>query len=259
MAFTHGSTSTGTACTSAYSAVRARGGRSFTTTCKRPRRWASTPTGWATTRSGAAPAGWRWPRWRSRPGPSAWARWSTASIFVARSSSPVPPRTWIAGAGRLAETIQVVRRLWDSTPFTFAGTHHRVADANVLPGPAQQPRVPILIAGGGERATLRLVAQYADTSNFGPSRWTGSAYNANDVRRKCAAVRGLSTALRAAQRALQRGPQAAESERRSSSTHRLVGRCGRRGSLRARPAAPDYWPGYDGLGWTISRDTCRRS
>ena len=77
----------------------------------------------------------------------------------------------------------------------MAGTHYRVADANVTPGPAQQPRVPILIAGGGERVTLRLVAQYADLANFGPSRWTGSAFDAADVRRKCAALRGHCAAL----------------------------------------------------------------
>jgi len=96
---------------------------------------------------------------------------------------------------RLEETIQIVRGLWQPTPLTFAGRHFRVADANVPPGPAQQPRVPILIAGGGERVTLRQVAQYADMSNFGPSRWTGSAFDAEDVRRKCAALHGHCEAL----------------------------------------------------------------
>jgi alkanesulfonate monooxygenase SsuD/methylene tetrahydromethanopterin reductase-like flavin-dependent oxidoreductase (luciferase family) len=96
---------------------------------------------------------------------------------------------------RLAETIQIVRGLWEPTPLTFAGTHYRVSDANVSPGPVQRPRVPILVAGGGERVTLRLVAQHADMSNFGPSRWTGSAFDADDVRRKCAALRGHGAAL----------------------------------------------------------------
>jgi alkanesulfonate monooxygenase SsuD/methylene tetrahydromethanopterin reductase-like flavin-dependent oxidoreductase (luciferase family) len=96
---------------------------------------------------------------------------------------------------RLAEAIQIVRGLWEPTPFTFTGTHYRVADANVPPGPVQRPRVPILVAGGGERVTLRLVAQHADASNFGPSRWTGSAFDADDVRRKCAALRAHCAAL----------------------------------------------------------------
>jgi alkanesulfonate monooxygenase SsuD/methylene tetrahydromethanopterin reductase-like flavin-dependent oxidoreductase (luciferase family) len=96
---------------------------------------------------------------------------------------------------RLAETVQIVRGLWGPPPLTFAGEHYHVVDANVPPGPVQKPRVPIPVAGGGEQVTLRLVAQYADMSNFGPSRWTGSGFDADDVRRKCAALGGHCEAL----------------------------------------------------------------
>jgi alkanesulfonate monooxygenase SsuD/methylene tetrahydromethanopterin reductase-like flavin-dependent oxidoreductase (luciferase family) len=54
----------------------------------------------------------------------------------------------------------------------------------MAPGPPQQPRVPLLIAGGGEKVTLRQVAQYADVANFGPHRDVGGAFNLQDVRRK---------------------------------------------------------------------------
>jgi len=84
----------------------------------------------------------------------------------------------------LAETIDVTRGLWDS-PLT----RHRLAGAQVRPGPVQQPRVPILIGGGGERTTLRLVARYADVSNFGAHEWTGGAFGVDDVRRKCDVLR----------------------------------------------------------------------
>jgi alkanesulfonate monooxygenase SsuD/methylene tetrahydromethanopterin reductase-like flavin-dependent oxidoreductase (luciferase family) len=89
----------------------------------------------------------------------------------------------------LEETIQVVQGLWRTTPYTYHGQHVQVSNARVLHGPVQQPHVPLLIAGGGERVTLRQVAQFADMSNFGAHEWTGSAFQLEDVQRKCAALR----------------------------------------------------------------------
>lgn len=98
-------------------------------------------------------------------------------------------------ATRLAaveETIRIVLGLWDEPPVTFVSDHFdhfRVEGANVRPGPIQQPRVPLLIAGGGEKVTLRQVARYADASNFSPHIQAGSAFEPADVRRKLAALR----------------------------------------------------------------------
>ncbi len=89
----------------------------------------------------------------------------------------------------LEETIQMVHGLWGEHPFTYQGAHFQVADASVAPGPVQQPHVPLLIAGGGERVTLRQVAQYADVSNFGAHAWAGSAFTLDDVRRKYEVLR----------------------------------------------------------------------
>jgi alkanesulfonate monooxygenase SsuD/methylene tetrahydromethanopterin reductase-like flavin-dependent oxidoreductase (luciferase family) len=89
----------------------------------------------------------------------------------------------------LEETIQIVRGLWGESTFTFTGAHFQVRQSNAHPGPLQQPRVPLLIAGGGEHVTLRQVGQYADASNFGPSDYTGSAFSLEDVERKLAALR----------------------------------------------------------------------
>jgi alkanesulfonate monooxygenase SsuD/methylene tetrahydromethanopterin reductase-like flavin-dependent oxidoreductase (luciferase family) len=77
-----------------------------------------------------------------------------------------------------------VRGLLGEEPFTYQGTHLQVTDATTAPGPVQQPCVTLLIAGGGERGTLRQVAQYADMSNFGPHPDVGSAFVLDDVRRK---------------------------------------------------------------------------
>ena len=74
-----------------------------------------------------------------------------------------PPRERLEA---LEETIQILTGVWADAPFTFEGKHLRVKEARVQPGPVQTPRVPLLIGGGGERSTLRLVARYADASNI---------------------------------------------------------------------------------------------
>jgi alkanesulfonate monooxygenase SsuD/methylene tetrahydromethanopterin reductase-like flavin-dependent oxidoreductase (luciferase family) len=89
---------------------------------------------------------------------------------------------------RLEETVRIVSRLLRAEALTFAGEYYQI-DAYALPlGPVQQPWVPLLIAGGGERVTLRQVAQYADLSNFGEHTYTGGARTLDDVRRKLAAL-----------------------------------------------------------------------
>lgn len=89
----------------------------------------------------------------------------------------------------LDETVRIVRGVWGTEPFTFEGRHFRVAEAYVRPGPVQQPYVPLLIAGGGERGTLPRVARYADASNFGAHRNIGSAFTMDDVVRKLDVLR----------------------------------------------------------------------
>jgi alkanesulfonate monooxygenase SsuD/methylene tetrahydromethanopterin reductase-like flavin-dependent oxidoreductase (luciferase family) len=90
---------------------------------------------------------------------------------------------------RLDEAVRVVRGLWGEPPYTFRGAHWQVEGANIRQGPVQRPRVPLLIAGGGERVTLRQVAQYADAANFSADEWSGSAVTEADVRRKFDALR----------------------------------------------------------------------
>jgi alkanesulfonate monooxygenase SsuD/methylene tetrahydromethanopterin reductase-like flavin-dependent oxidoreductase (luciferase family) len=86
----------------------------------------------------------------------------------------------------LAEALRVVCPLLRGETVTYQGAHCQVAGATLQPPAVQQPRVPILIGGGGERTTLRLVAQYADASSLGAGPWGGAASTADDVRRKYA-------------------------------------------------------------------------
>lgn len=89
----------------------------------------------------------------------------------------------------LEETVAIVRGLWTGAPFSFEGEHFRVHDATMRGLPVQQPFVPLLIGGGGEKVTLRQVARFADVSNFAPHEWSGSAFEVADVARKYGALR----------------------------------------------------------------------
>jgi alkanesulfonate monooxygenase SsuD/methylene tetrahydromethanopterin reductase-like flavin-dependent oxidoreductase (luciferase family) len=89
----------------------------------------------------------------------------------------------------LEEAVHVVVGVWGEAPFSYHGQHFQVHEAKVWPAPVQQPHVPLLIAGGGERVTLRQVAAYADVCNFGAHPFMGSAFDLEDVRRKFSVLR----------------------------------------------------------------------
>ena len=92
---------------------------------------------------------------------------------------PVPERQ-----AALAEYVQIIRGVWGPEPFSFRGHYHSTERERVVPPPVQRPSPPLILAGGGERTALQLVARYADACNFGPGHATGLARTSDDVRRK---------------------------------------------------------------------------
>ena len=66
---------------------------------------------------------------------------------------------------RLEDALQICRAMFTQPRSTFQGKRHHVDGAYNVPQPVQPGGPKILIGGGGERKTLRLVAQYADMWN----------------------------------------------------------------------------------------------
>lgn len=67
---------------------------------------------------------------------------------------------------RLEETVQICLQMWSPEDGPFIGKHYRLEETLCVPAPISRPRPPIMIAGGGEKKTLRLVAKYADACNI---------------------------------------------------------------------------------------------
>ena len=65
----------------------------------------------------------------------------------------------------LEDAVQIIREMWTKSPATFDGMYYSIKDAYCEPRP--NPAPPLLIAGGGERLTLRVVAKYGDWMNYG--------------------------------------------------------------------------------------------
>jgi F420-dependent oxidoreductase-like protein len=92
---------------------------------------------------------------------------------------------------RYAEQLAIITGLWETPAaeaFSFSGTYYTVTDSPGLPKPAQRPRPPVLIGGGGPKRTPRLAARYADEYNVPFSSVDDTAAAFGRVREACAAA-----------------------------------------------------------------------
>jgi F420-dependent oxidoreductase-like protein len=85
---------------------------------------------------------------------------------------------------RLEETLRICLQMWDpEANGPFEGEHYRLAETLCVPAPVSSPHPEIMIGGGGERKTLRLVARYGDACNL-------FATSPEEVKHKLEVLRG---------------------------------------------------------------------
>jgi len=100
---------------------------------------------------------------------------------------------------RFAEQLEIITRMWETPAgdlFNYTGTYYSVTDSPALPKPAQQPRPPVIIGGGGHTRTPRLAASFADEFNLAFRSLDDTAAAYDRVRHACEAVGRDETTMR---------------------------------------------------------------
>lgn len=125
----------------------------------------------------------------------------------------------------LEEQLELVTGLW-ATPvgqtYSFHGVHYRLTDAPALPKPVQ-PRLPVIVGGGGPRRTPELAARFATEFNIGFRSEAESAEKFAGVRAACERI-GRDPASLKLSVALPTlaGASAADLDRRAANIERTV-------------------------------------
>ncbi|MDZ4769513.1 MAG: LLM class F420-dependent oxidoreductase [Chloroflexota bacterium] len=95
------------------------------------------------------------------------------------------------------ESVEIVVRLWTETYASFTGEYYTLDGAINEPKGVQKPHLPLWLGGGGEKVTLKLVAQFAQGSNFGGGDPDDMRHKVGVLREHCETVgRDLDTITR---------------------------------------------------------------
>jgi F420-dependent oxidoreductase-like protein len=88
----------------------------------------------------------------------------------------------------LEEALQICLQMWSDNNGPYEGKHYQLESTLNVPQSIKRPRPPIMVAGGGEKKTLRMVAQYADACNL-------FSTSPEEVKRKLDILRGHCDAV----------------------------------------------------------------
>ena len=127
---------------------------------------------------------------------------------------------------RLEEQLAIITGLWgtpDGQTFNYDGEHYQLTESPALPKPAQRPRPPVLIGGGGKVRTPQLAARYAEEFNMPFNSLDATSSQFQRVREACdSAGRGGDSIILSAAQVLCVGENEAEIEHRASRIGREV-------------------------------------
>jgi alkanesulfonate monooxygenase SsuD/methylene tetrahydromethanopterin reductase-like flavin-dependent oxidoreductase (luciferase family) len=90
----------------------------------------------------------------------------SGSVEIEHHEAGLPWGSLAERTERLADTLEILTRMFAGGRTTFDGAYYRLQDLPNLPAPVQHPRPPIHIGGVGRRNTLPLAARYADVWNI---------------------------------------------------------------------------------------------
>jgi F420-dependent oxidoreductase-like protein len=86
---------------------------------------------------------------------------------------------------QLRDAVQIILKMWTEEQAVFEGKYYHVNGAINQPKGIQKPHIPLLIGGGGEQVTLKLVAQYGDACNVGHLDTDGLRHKFSVLKKHC--------------------------------------------------------------------------